>query len=458
MLNITKNSIHHLIQLKDFKANALLNNKHSNRLFITLISVILVAFFLFLFLPWTQNINAKGYITSRLPEQRPQTIQSIIGGRIEKWYVKEGDFVNVGDTIAFLSEIKNEYLDPELIERTAEQFNAKNQSIAAYDSKVNALEDQYAALLSGLALKKDQNANKIIQAKNKIAMDSVDLIAIKSNYEIALNQLNRTKELYNAGLKSLSDFQEKELKVQDTKAKVSVQENKILIQKNELSNLIIEQFSILRDYEDKLAKSNADKQTAISSKLESFSEASKLKNQLSNYTTRNNMYYILAPQSGFITKTLKKGIGETIKETAEIASIVPDNYDLAVELYVKPQELPLLNIGNDVRLRFDGWPAIVISGWPAASSGVFSGKIVAIDRFSSENGLYRIIVSPDSKDRMWPTDLRLGVGAKAFILLNDVPIWYEIWRQLNGFPSDFYKPKNTEDNSSDKKAPIKQIK
>jgi hypothetical protein len=26
------------------------------------------------------------------------------------------------------------------------------------------------------------------------------------------------------------------------------------------------------------------------------------------------------------------------------------------------------------------------------------------------------------------------------MLLNDVPVWYEIWRQLNGFPPEYYEP------------------
>jgi len=35
------------------------------------------------------------------------------------------------------------------------------------------------------------------------------------------------------------------------------------------------------------------------------------------------------------------------------------------------------------------------------------------------------------------------------VLLKDVPIWYELWRQINGFPPDYYLPKNT--NATTKK-------
>ena len=73
---------------------------------------------LILFLPWTQNISGSGAVTTLKPDQRPQTIHSAIAGRIEKWYVKEGDFVQKGDTILFISETKEDYLDPNLVKNT----------------------------------------------------------------------------------------------------------------------------------------------------------------------------------------------------------------------------------------------------------------------------------------------------------------------------------------------------
>jgi hypothetical protein len=120
----------------------------------------------------------------------------------------------------------------------------------------------------------------------------------------------------------------------------------------------------------------------------------------------------------------------------------------------------LLGVGNNVRLRFDGWPAIVISGWPESSTGVFSGNIVAIDQIISENGYYRVLISPDKAEKDWPQKLRVGTGANAFILLNNVPIWYEIWRQLNGFPPDFYKNEKEQQKGQEikRKAPLKSVK
>jgi hypothetical protein len=118
---------------------------------------------------------------------------------------------------------------------------------------------------------------------------------------------------------------------------------------------------------------------------------------------------------------------------------MPTNYDLAVEMYVRPMDLPLLQVGQHVRIQFDGWPAIVFSGWPNTSYGTYGGTVFAIDQFANENGEFRVLVSPDPKENKWPEALRVGGGAYAMLLLNDVPIWYELWRNVNGFPPDYYK-------------------
>ena len=380
MLNISNNAIEERIKLKDFKSFKLLKKNSIQRLPLYLTIFILSVFTVSMFLPWTQNIQSKGYVTTKLPSQKPQAIQSVIAGKIEKWYVIEGDLVQAGDTIVFLSEIKNDYFDPNLVAQTATQMKAKSQSIEQYKSKVQALETQYEALQAMKKLKIEQTDNKIIQAKNKIQIDSIDLKAYRINLELAQNQWQRTKDLYEKDLKTLTDVQDKEVKWQEMQAKTMAQENKWLNQKNELLNLRIELAAIDNEYADKLAKSKSDKYSAVSNKLEAVAQTSKLENKLSNYETRQTMYYVTASQAGYITKTIKKGIGEIIKEGTDIVTIMPSDYELAIEMYVKPQDVPLLDINNTVKIRFDGWPAMVISGWPEASTGIFSGKVLAIDR------------------------------------------------------------------------------
>ncbi len=130
---------------------------------------------------------------------------------------------------------------------------------------------------------------------------------------------------------------------------------------------------------------------------------------------------------------------------------MPANFEIAVETFIEPIDLPLIHIGETVQIQFDGWPAIVFSGWPNASYGTFAGKVVAIENFISENGKYRILIAPDESDHKWPDALRVGAGARTMALLEDVPVWYELWRQLNGFPPNYYQPETNKDKAKSKK-------
>ncbi|MEX0312610.1 MAG: HlyD family secretion protein, partial [Allomuricauda sp.] len=397
-----------------------------------------------------QTISGKGYLTTLRPDQRPQTIQSPIPGRIEKWYVKEGDFVQKGDTILHISEIKSEYFDPNLIARTGKQIEAKTMAVNSYQEKVKALNLQVDALTNERQLKLKQAENKLIQSKLKVQSDSIDLEAAKTNISIAERQYNRTLQLQGEGLKAITDVEGKKLKFQETQAKLISQENKLLASKNDVINAQVELSRIQAEYTDKISKARSDMLTAQSNQFNSEAQVTKLENAYTNYEMRNSLMYIRAPQSGFINKAIQSGIGETFKEGDRLVGIMPDKYDMAVETFVEPIDLPLIHIGEKVRIQFDGWPAIVFNGWPNVSFGTFGGEVVAIETFISDNGKYRVLLAPDKNDAPWPEAIRVGSGANTIALLNDVPIWFELWRKLNGFPPDYYQPQNTVANAKKK--------
>ena len=404
-----------------------------------------------LFLPWTQNIDSPGTVTALSPNNRPQTVHSIIGGRIEKWYVQEGQAIKKGDTLVYLSEIKSEYMDPALIERSSSAMRSKENSAESYMQKVQSLDRQIDALIDSRGLKLQQARNKVRQSKLKVTSDSMDYKANEKQLEIAVKQYERTEELHRQNLKSLTELENKRLKVQEMEAKVVSLENKLLASRNELINAITEIQSIDADYRDKIAKGESEKSTALSSLYDTEATVTKMQNQISNYSIRSGYYYVTAPQDGYISKALKNGVGETVKEGTELVSIVPNLSDFAVEMFVSPVDLPLVHLGNEVRLQFDGWPAIVFSGWPMVSYGSYGGKVVAIDNFVGTNGKYRVLVAPDKNDHPWPKELRMGVAVKTMTLLDNVPIWYELWRKINGFPPNYYLPADSAAKTKTKK-------
>jgi hypothetical protein len=124
-----------------------------------------------------------------------------------------------------------------------------------------------------------------------------------------------------------------------------------------------------------------------------------------------------------------------------LVEIVPDKAEYAVELFIEPADLPLISRGQQVQFIFDGFPAIVFSGWPQSSYGTFSGKVLSVENAVSTNGKFRILVVEDSSaKKKWPAQLKIGTGARGFALLKNVPLYYELWRNINGFPPDYYQP------------------
>lgn len=450
MLNISNNQLYKTVDLTTYKSGKTIFTKQYYKVLNKFLLVFAIFVLIILFLPWTQNITGNGLVTTLTPEQRPQTIQSQIPGRVEEWYVREGDFVKKGDTILRISEVKSEYFDDLLIERTKQQINAKSSSVNAYDFKVQALERQIEALIEERKLKLEQAQNKLLQAKLKVKSDSIDFEAAKTNIAIAQRQYNRTETLEKEGILAIKDVEEKRLKLQETQAKLISQENKLLASKNEVINAKVEISTVRASYADKISKAQSDKFTAESSGFEAIAEVSKLQNTNSNYIVRNSLLYVTAPQDGFINKAIKGGIGGTFKEGDDLVGIMPANYDLAVETFVRPIDLPLLHIGEKVRVQFDGWPAIVFSGWPNVSYGTYGAEVIAIERFISDNGKYRVLLAPDKTDHSWP-EVRVGSGARTIALLEDVPIWFELWRQLNSFPPNYYQPESKSKEASKEK-------
>jgi len=242
-------------------------------------------------------------------------------------------------------------------------------------------------------------------------------------------------------------------KLQETNAKIVSAKNKYLQSQQEFLNTQIELNAKRAEYLEKISKVRSDLNDAIAGLANAQADLAKLKNEYTNMKIRNEQYVCRAPQDGLVVKALKAGIGETIKEQEAVVTIMPSDPEVAVELYVKPMDVPLLSIGRKVRLEFDGWPAIQFSGWPSVAVGTFGGEIAVIDAVDSKAGKYRVLVKPDPQDEPWPKQLRQGSGVFGWAMLDDVPVWYEIWRQLNGFPPSLKEAPDdtTVDKDRDKK-------
>lgn len=433
-----KNRLDNIIQnLSTQSSGQLLSSSVTKRLGRILLCL-LGAFLIILFLPWRQTIPGRGTVTALRPEDRPQTVQNQIGGRIEKWAVREGDEVKKGDTILLISEVNQSYFDPNLPERLSEQLTATINTEKAAQQRIRATGTQISALQNALRFQLSSAQNQVKQAANTVKIQEAELQAVEKFYAISKSRLARYERGYLNGLFSLTDIEGRRLKLQEDSARVIGEQNTLTSAQQSLLNAKIELDNIRAKYQEALAKADGDMGSALSNRASAESSISKLKNEISNVNIRRSLYAVRAPQNGFVVKTLKAGVGENIKDGESIATLQPKSPQVAVELYVDAMNVPLINDGNPVRLQFEGWPSIQFSGWPGVAVGTFAGEISVVDRVSSDNRQFRLLVKQPLKtperDDPWPDLLRQGSGVYGRIILRSVPVWYEIWRQLNGFP------------------------
>jgi multidrug resistance efflux pump len=389
-----------------------------------------ILFLIVLFLPWQQNIRGNGKVTALAPANRPQTIETIIAGRIQQWKVSEGQLVQKGDTIAIVSEVKEKYFDPKFLVRLREVISSKESSLNSKDLKAQALRRQIKALKQGME-------TKVNQTKAKLEAEQV-------RFNNAKNQFERNKSLFEAGNIPLTKYQDIEYKYQGAEA--------------DLINAKIEIDRVQAEYLDKISKAESDLNNTLAEQFDTEADLAKMRNELANMEIRSQQYFILAPQEGHVVKATQAGIGETIKEGEPVCTIMPQSDDVAVEMFIKAMDVPLISKGRKVRIEFDGFPALQFSGWPSVSVGSFGGIVEVIDFVNSRPGEFRILVKPDTEDLKWPKQIRNGSGTQGWVMLDNVPVWYEMWRQLNGFPPSLYQAPVESEKESKNDSPVEPTK
>ena len=155
--------------------------------------------------------------------------------------------------------------------------------------------------------------------------------------------------------------------------------------------------------------------------------------------SRQSTQLVTAPRDGTIISVNAGDSSTFVKVGQALATFMPADVDLIVELKVPGRDVPLIELGRKVRLQFEGWPAVQFSGWPSIAVGTFGGVVTFVDPVAGLDGLFRVMVSQDPEDEPWPDKRFTMFGAKShgWVLLETVPAGFELWRRLNTFPPKF---------------------
>lgn len=382
---------------------------------------------LMLFLPWLQNISGNGMLTAFHPSDRRQTVDAPIAGVISKWHVQEGSRVKLGDVLLEMTDVDPKFsdrLDEQLTANTS-KLTAKDQELSSYQLQLQSYQTARDAKVSAATFKRDMARQKVLAATEAIH-------AAEANLQATQFQVTRMERLLAEGLVSKRD---QEVAERDN----NVGTRNVNSAKAQLDSAKAEERSANAD----IGQFRADAQSLIDSANAQINkirgEIADSQNSIVNAQVnlaRQQAQRIVSPRAGTVFRLPVNSQSQIISRGQPLLVVVPDNNDRAVELYVDGRDAPLIIKDSEVRLEFEGWPAVQVSGWPNVAIGTFVGKVAFVDATDDGKGSFRVMVLPDEREQKWPADrfLRQGTSVKGWILLENVSVGYEIWRLLNGFP------------------------
>lgn len=378
--------------------------------------------------PWQQTASGTGRVIAFTPLERRQVIQAQVNGRVTQWWARENTYVAKGDAVV---EVLDN--DPNLVANLNRQRDAEQTKVEYYRAKVARYESYLEAVRGQREPAVQAARQNVAAAKQAIAAAEQDLVAARADAVAADAQQRRVRGLLSDGIVSQRDAELADAKRQETTAKVEAAQAKLAAAENKLE---AEEAYLLKTDQEALSKIGAAEADLATSQAELADAEKSLAIASSKLEQQRNATIIRAPVAGRVLKLAAMINAESVKAGDPLFELVPETDDLAVELYVDGFNMPLVDEGRKVRLQFEGWPAVQIPGWPSAAVGTFGGVVTLVDATDDGLGNFRVVVRPDPDDEPWPGPrwLKQGVRANGWVLLGQVPIAYEIWRQLNGFP------------------------
>lgn len=369
--------------------------------------------FILLFLPWQQAAIGTGRVIAYAQQEREQLVESPIDGRIERWLVQEGQHVEVGDP---LIELRDN--DPELLDRLGQTRDAGERQLRSTEEQVRSYERKLEAEIA---------ARDLLVAEYNFKLKSLQ--SKKAGFEVAVaterRRAERKETLAEEGIESPQEAELAALKRDKAVADLAALEDEIDAARQAMGKA-------RADGNAKIAAVEADLQ---SSRVKLDEQTQKLLDAEVKVRRQENQL-ITAPRAGAVLRLHGGPGGGQVKKGDMLLTLVPEAGSRAVELSVNGNDMPLIRDGEEVRLLFEGWPALQFVGFPGADAGTYAGRVAFVDATDDGEGKFRIVVVPDPDQPEWPPAVRLrqGVRARGWILFGTVPLGYEFWRQINGFP------------------------
>ncbi|MEM6799472.1 MAG: HlyD family efflux transporter periplasmic adaptor subunit, partial [Planctomycetota bacterium] len=445
------------------------------RLLLVLLFVSTLAMFL---VPWQQSIRGEGSVVAFDPFERPQAVQAPIKGVIAERGegVQENAFVEKGQLLFRIRDQDPDYLqrlqvtvqnvETEVLltrsrrERAVDARDNAERIVGITVEELEAMRVAQREAVTAYNFMIEQATNKQTAAESKLLASEAKLIQVDADYK-------RKKTLYDEGIETQVKFQEAEQKYRVAEQEVQIAEQDVENASNGVSAKQSERESKRQEWQAKINKVQSQLEKAQADVAKANAEIDKIDSELREKDTKlqkekrslavQQTQEVLAPRDGYVLDLAVFDVASIVKQGDQLCRIVPRTENLAVEAFVVGNDAPLIVMdengkGPHVRLQFEGWPAAQFSGWPAVAVGTFGGPVSKVDSTDDGAGKFRVVIVPDRLDEAWPGRryLRQGVRANAWVLLDQVPLGYEVWRRMNGFPPSL---KSQEESDKGNKPP-----
>ena len=389
--------------------------------------------------PWTQTVSVQGNLSAYYPTQRPQEIHAQIDGRIQKWMVNEGDQVKKGTPILELVDINPKFLAPDLVRRLDQSLAALKKQRQAALERADILSDRLKQMGSLVQAAASSAEARVFEAGNKVLNTEQRTIPARGALETEKLNLERSRLLEKKGLLSRRELELSIQAVKEAEAEVKAAQASVRVVQENRRALEHDREQINAELVQRMLDTKSKRASALGDAAKASKEIADLEIKRSNALQRQKASRVVAPYSGTVVRLTPIGQGETVKSGDLLFILAPLNSTLAVEMWANAIDAPLLKAGRSVRLLFQGIPAIPIPAWPEFMAGTFDGTIQVVDQVATQDGRFRIWVMPDIHRRKWPSpsNIRQGTRVRGWVLLNRVPLWYELWRRFNLFPADY---------------------
>ncbi len=410
--------------------------KFSSRLAIKLVVLFLL---IIAFVPWTQTITVTGQLSAYNPYERPQDIESQITGRIKKWHVFEGVRVKRGDLIVELEDYDPNFMAPDLLSFLDQRKHALEQTRQAALGRAHQLDKRIKEMQNLVKAAVPSAQARVVEAENKVREAYQKVEAAKIAVATAELNVDRHKQLAEQGLVSQRELEVTIQSALASKADLQGAQANLRGTEQGMKALSFGRDQVSAEVLQRLLDAEAARDASIADAAKATDQLADVSLRMSNATQRRIASRVLAPIDGTVVKMAEAGAGETVRQGDKIVRLSPTSMDKAIEMTADGLDAPLLNVGRKVKILFYGIPAIPLPAWPELMAGTYSGVIKVIDQVDDGKGNFRFWVVPDPEDRPWPeqSHVRQGTKTMGWVILNRVPLWYELWRRFNLFPPDY---------------------